>query len=187
MAIKCAIQLGIPDLINNHGQRITLSKLVTALNIIPNKAEALQRLMRILVHCGFFARQKANEDEQEEEYLLTPASKLLLEDKPLKAIPIMHLALGPIISAPFHFVSTWFQNDDPTMFETAHGKTFWDFACHEPRFKNVFQEAMTSDSQLISSVVTKDCRWVFKGLNSLVDVGGGKGTVAKVNFMCDHT
>ncbi|KAH7577002.1 hypothetical protein ACOSP7_002284 [Xanthoceras sorbifolium] len=180
MALKCAVQLGIPDLIINHGLPMTLSQLVTALNILPNKAGSLQRLMRILCYSGFFARQKASEDEQEEEYLLTPASKLLFaKDETLRASPFVMFILDPIMTTPFHFMSTWFQNDDHTVFETAHGKTFWDIAGHEPKFKNVFQEAMSTDSQLISSVVIKDCKGVFKGLNSLVDVGGGKGTMAK--------
>ncbi|KAL5793691.1 hypothetical protein ACOSP7_002285 [Xanthoceras sorbifolium] len=179
IALKCAVQLGIPDIIHNHGQPMTISQLVTALNILPNKADSLQRLMRILAHSGFFVQQKASKDEQEEEYTLTPASKLLLKDKPFKAAPFVHLILDPIISAPFHFMSTWFQNDDPTVFETAHGKTFWDCIAQQPKLKNVFYDAMSTDSQLISSVVMKDCKGVFQGLNSLVDVGGGKGAMAK--------
>ncbi|KAE9456080.1 hypothetical protein C3L33_12022, partial [Rhododendron williamsianum] len=38
---------------------------------------------------------------------------------------------------------------------------------------------MASDSRLAASVLVKDCKGVFEGLNSLVDVGGGTGTVAK--------
>ncbi|KAK1566492.1 hypothetical protein Q3G72_000727 [Acer saccharum] len=181
MALKCAIQLGIPDVIHNHGQPMTLSKLVTALNIIPNKADSLRRLMRILAHSGFFAPQKITSEnyEQEEEYFLTPASKLLLKDKPLKAAPFINFILDPIISDPFHLLSTWFQNDDPTLFKTANGKPFWDCVAQQPKLNNLFYDAMNTDSELISSVVIKDCKEVFKGLKSLVDVGGGTGAVAK--------
>ncbi|KAK5825896.1 hypothetical protein PVK06_020773 [Gossypium arboreum] len=38
---------------------------------------------------------------------------------------------------------------------------------------------MKSDSQMINLVV-KDCEPVFEGLKSLVDVGGGTGTIARV-------
>ncbi|KAK3184054.1 hypothetical protein Dsin_031340, partial [Dipteronia sinensis] len=96
MALKCAVELRIPDLIHNNGQPMTLSKLVTALHIIPNKADSLRRLMRILVHSGFFTRQKTSESEHEEEYGLTPASKLLFvkgrhehdDDQILRASPL---------------------------------------------------------------------------------------------------
>ena len=38
---------------------------------------------------------------------------------------------------------------------------------------------MIADSELITSIVVEDCKEVFKGLKSLVDVGGGTGTMAR--------
>ncbi|KAJ1412217.1 S-adenosyl-L-methionine-dependent methyltransferase [Sesbania bispinosa] len=38
---------------------------------------------------------------------------------------------------------------------------------------------MASDARLMTSVVMEKCKWVFNGLESLVDVGGGTGTMAK--------
>ncbi|KAL6329928.1 hypothetical protein AAG906_039843 [Vitis piasezkii] len=75
--------------------------------------------------------------------------------------------LDPIFTKPWHFLSAWFQNDDPT-FHTAHARPFWDYAAHEPQLNNFFNEAMSSDARLVTS-----------GLNSLVDVAGGTGTLAK--------
>ncbi|KAI9185762.1 hypothetical protein LWI28_011406 [Acer negundo] len=154
MALKCAIQLGIPDLIHNHGQPMTLSKLVTALNIIPNKADSLRRIMRVLAHSGFFTRQKiTSENYEQEEVFLTPASKLLLKDKPLKAAPFINLILYPILSDPFHLMSTWFQNDDPTLFETANGKTFWDCVAQQPKLNNLFYDAMTPTLSTVAKAI----------------------------------
>ncbi|CAL9011634.1 unnamed protein product, partial [Prunus brigantina] len=45
----CAVQLGIPDVIHNHGQPISLSNLISGLNVHPSKAHFISRLMRILV------------------------------------------------------------------------------------------------------------------------------------------
>ncbi|KAG5551987.1 hypothetical protein RHGRI_010164 [Rhododendron griersonianum] len=87
--------------------------------------------------------------------------------------------LDPVLTKPWHHVSEWFQNDNPTPFDTAHGRTLWDYAGHEPRLNHFFNDAMASDARLVTSVVVKDCKGVFDGLNSLVDVGGGTGTVAK--------
>ncbi|PPD99492.1 hypothetical protein GOBAR_DD03471 [Gossypium barbadense] len=131
MSLKCAVQLGIPDAIHNHGKPITLSELVSAPGIVPTKASFTYRLMRVLVHAGFFATTKVN--------------------KGTKKSP----------------------------FETANGKPFWDYMDHDPVFKALFHDAMRSDSQMMNLVV-KDCEQVFEGVNSLVDVGGGTGTIARV-------
>ena len=180
MALKCAVRLGIPDAINNHGQPITLSELVTALSINPIKAPCLHRLMRVLVHSGFFAQQQADHNEQEQLYSLTYASRFLLKDEPTSGAPLLLVQVDPHLTNPCHFLSDWFRNSDPTPFATAYGKPFWDFAAHEPKFNNFFNEAMASDSQLIASVVVGECKEVFRGLSSLIDVGGGTGTMAKV-------
>ncbi|CAN1152534.1 Probable O-methyltransferase 3 [Linum perenne] len=39
---------------------------------------------------------------------------------------------------------------------------------------------MASDARLVTKVLVNECRHVFEGLGSLVDVDGGTGTVAKV-------
>ncbi|KAH7533156.1 hypothetical protein FEM48_Zijuj04G0100400 [Ziziphus jujuba var. spinosa] len=83
MSLKCAIELGIPDIIHNHGQPISLSKLIESLPIHPSKTHCICRLMRLLVHSGFFTKQKGDhQTQQEEKYSLTPASRLLLKDEP---------------------------------------------------------------------------------------------------------
>ncbi|KAM3381537.1 hypothetical protein P3S68_007110 [Capsicum galapagoense] len=159
MSLKCAIQLGIPDIIHSHGHAMTLSDLVNALPINNNNAkiqDCIYRLMRILIHAGFFI-------QEEEGYLLTPTSRLLLKDEPnLSAIPFLLAMLDPIMTDPWHRLSQWFQNDGD-----------------DARFNCLFNEAMASDARIIISAINEHCKGVFEGLKSLVDVGGGSGTVAK--------
>ncbi|CAH2040779.1 unnamed protein product, partial [Thlaspi arvense] len=159
MSIKCAVQLGIPDIVKKHGRPMTLSQIVAALPINPSKGR----------------NQKVSENDEEEGYLLTPTSRLLLKDEPLNVTPFLLAMLDPVLTMPWHHVSEWFQNDDATPFDTTHGRTFWDYASHEPRLNKFFNEAMASDARW--SLV-----WLLgtvKDLNSLVDVGGGIGVVAK--------
>ncbi|WCJ30887.1 O-methyltransferase family protein [Euphorbia peplus] len=85
----------------------------------------------------------------------------------------------PIFIKPWHFMSTWFLNDDPTTFKTAHGMSLWEYAVHDPNFANFFNGAMATDSRLVTSILIDEGKEVFDGLNSLVDVGGGTGTTAK--------
>ncbi|KAK9285579.1 hypothetical protein L1049_024774 [Liquidambar formosana] len=178
MSLKCAIQLGIPDIIHNHGQPMTLSNLVAALPVHPTKTHYIYRLMRMLVHTGFFAHKNSHNRDQE-EYSLTLASRLLLKDEPLRASPLSLIVLDPILTTPWHFLSTWFENNDPTPFEIVHGKTFYGYLAHEPSLGNMFNEAMATDSQLVGRALIGEGKGVFEGLKSLVDVAGGTGTVAK--------
>ncbi|XVF39443.1 hypothetical protein PTKIN_Ptkin01aG0035200 [Pterospermum kingtungense] len=173
MSLKCAVQLEIPDIIHNHGKPMTISELASALPIHPSKANSLYRLMRILVHSGFFAEHKNG-------YITTPASRLLLKDNPLSTRPLLLAVLDPIIMKPWQYLSAWFQNDDPTVFTTAHGSNMWDYTAHEPRLNQFFNEAMASDGLLGASEVLTKCKGVFEGLKSLVDVGGGTGAMTKV-------
>ncbi|XP_028085948.1 probable O-methyltransferase 3 [Camellia sinensis] len=137
--------------------------------------------MRILVHSGFFIKEKLSKNAKEEQdgYLLTPASRLLLKDEPLSVTPFLLAMLDPILTKLWHRVSEWFQNGDPTPFDTAHGRTLWEYGRHEPRLNHFLNEAMASDARLVTKVLVKDCKGVFEGLHSLVDVGGSTGTVAK--------
>ncbi|KAG2712487.1 hypothetical protein I3843_04G119600 [Carya illinoinensis] len=179
MSLKCAIQLSIPDIIHNHAKPMTLSELLVALPIHPTKARHIPRIMRILIHSGFFVAEETIGNDEEERYALTDASRLLLKENPLSVTPFLLAVLDPVLTKPWQFLTAWFQNEDLTPFDTAHGQMFWDYGCHEPRLNNFFNDAMASDARLVMSVVIDKCSAVFGRLESLVDVGGGTGTVAK--------
>ncbi|KAJ4977443.1 hypothetical protein NE237_002549 [Protea cynaroides] len=172
MSLRCAVQLGIPDIVHNHHQPITLSELVMKLAIPNTKTACLFRLMRLLVHSGFFTIRN-------EGYVLTPSSTLLLKDNTMSVSPFLEAVLNPILVTPSYFLSTWFHGDGLTSFDAMHGRTFWDYAGHDIELNNNFNKAMASDSRLVMSVVVTECKGVFDGLRSLVDVGGGTGTAAK--------
>lgn len=181
MSLRCAIQLGIPEIIHKHGQPITLPQLVTELHIPPRKTSSLHRLMRLLVHFGFFTKTKVRENQEEEEaYGLAPSSRFVLRDNVASFSWLFLLISEPFLVNPCHFWADWFRGSDEfTPFENAHGMGFWDYCDQHPDLGNMFNKAMASDSQLMSLVV-KDYKPIFEGLGSLVDVGGGTGTAARI-------
>ncbi|KAL8249609.1 hypothetical protein R6Q59_006477, partial [Mikania micrantha] len=184
MTLKCAIELQIPDIINSHGGPMLLSELVEALSINKDKSHLVYRLMRMLVHSGFFVKQsvsitQGNQEEEGEGYLLTPASKLLLKDDPLCMRPFVLAILDPLLMDPWQHMSKWFQNDDINSFQTTHGKMIWDFAFQEPILNKLLNEAMATDAKLVPEVILKHCGGLFEGVDSIVDVGGGTGNLAK--------
>lgn len=181
MCLKCAVQLNIPDLIYNHVKPfMSLSQLTAALPINPAKSNGIGRLMSILSHSGFFHKKKLDEGEEEEEaYALTYAGRLLVKENHTSMTSSLLLSLDPIQMEPWHHLSDWFKNDDPTAYHTAHGMAIWEFAGHNPKLNNLFNNAMMCDSRLMSSAMPHKFKWAFEGLKSLVDVGGGTGTMAK--------
>ncbi|KAI3828431.1 hypothetical protein L1987_02532 [Smallanthus sonchifolius] len=182
MSLKCAIQLQIPDIINRHGSPMLLSELVETLAIKKERTQCVYRLMRILVHSGFFMKQSIStgyDEEEGEGYLLAPSSQLLLKEDPLSLRPYLLALLDPIVMDPWQDMSKWFQNDDVTPFHTTHGRALWDLAGQEPTLNQFFNDAMASDARLVISVILEQCGGVFQGLDSIVDVGGGTGTVAE--------
>ena len=180
MSLKYAIDLNIPDTIHKHGKPMPLHLLASSLQIHPSKAPHLYRLMRILTHSGFFSLQKLPDTSSNEEgYVLTDTSTLFLKDHPFTLSPFLLAMLDPLVVKPWEHVPTWLQNDDTTPFETAYGKAFYDYAWHVPKIFNDFRDYMAGDSKLISKVLVEQCRDVFKGCESMVDVGGNTGTMAK--------
>ncbi|OIT02684.1 PREDICTED: trans-resveratrol di-O-methyltransferase-like [Nicotiana attenuata] len=173
--ITCAVELGIPDILHKNGI-MTISDLVASLpNLNPSKISFLPILMRILVHSGLLHYQK-----EVDGYSVTSAGSLLVENEPFSKRSNFLFSQNPIALKPFFSLSHWLQDDLPTAFDTTYGKSMWDYCAEEPKFGHIFNDAMASDSKLISHLLinSEQCKHVFEGLTSLVDVGGGTGTVA---------
>nr|XP_043636749.1 trans-resveratrol di-O-methyltransferase-like [Erigeron canadensis] len=191
MSLKCAIQLEIPDIINGHGAPMLLSELVDALSINKERTPFVYRLMRILVHSGFFVKQnigktrygndnEVEDNEKNEGYLLAPASRYLLKEEPLSVRPFLLAMLDPILMNPWQDMSKWFKNDDANPCHTTHGAMLWELTSQESGLNHLFNEGMASDARLVTDdAVLKHYKNVFQGLSSIVDVGGGTGTAVK--------
>ncbi|XP_074293156.1 trans-resveratrol di-O-methyltransferase-like [Silene latifolia] len=179
MALKSAIQLQIPDTIHKHGKPMTLRELATALSLHPTKSASLYRITRLLVHSNFLTKSKLVNGEETLD--LTINSKLLLKDHPMSLAPFALAMLDPTLTEPAHHLSSWFRNDDVSPFHTLHGCGIWEFARTDPRFNDYFNKAMTSDAKFVGDILMGDdvFKGLFKGVESMVDVAGGTGTLAK--------
>ncbi|KAK7362790.1 hypothetical protein VNO77_04912 [Canavalia gladiata] len=176
--IKWAIDLGIPDIIHKHHQPITLPQLVSALHIPHAKVTCVQRIMRLLAHNGFFAIIKI--DDNKEAYALTPASQVLVTHTDHCLSSMVELLNNPTPVASYHHLGKWTCGEDLTIIETALGSgCYWDFIHQNPTHLKMFNDAMECDSHMVR-LALRDCKSVFEGLDSIVDVGGGTGNTAKI-------
>lgn len=173
MSLKCAVELGIPDIIHKNGKPMALSHLSAALSIPPSKTPCFRRLMRLLVHLKIFY------EHEEEIFSMTTTSEILRKEKRTSLSPFVLLALDQIFLHPWLSVSIWFkENEPPTSFEVAHGMPILGAIKKMPRFNDMLNEGMASDASFTSELILRDCGEVFHGLSSLVDVGGGTGALA---------
>ncbi|PAN04584.1 hypothetical protein PAHAL_1G077200 [Panicum hallii] len=154
MALHSVIKLGIPTAIHRCGGTASLSE--------------LHAHLPLLVTSGVFKESEAG------VYSLTPVSRLLVEDDAEGG----RACLSPfaiLATSPFHLRSSqrlteWMENEEEdaaaeTPFMMAHGAGFYGYAGR--------------DLELAASRRESSCGEVFAGLASLVDVGGGDGTMAK--------
>ncbi|CAL1394100.1 unnamed protein product [Linum trigynum] len=193
MCVKCAVQLGVPDAIHKHGGAVSLTALLSSLQIPPSKTEPFRCIMRILTHhAGFFnpeppaASDQNDDDDDEEWYSLNASSRLLLspsDEKAVRHTPSVLFFFHPLMQEPWAFLDRWLRDDSSrTPFEIAHGTaSFWDYLkSRDPsgELMSGFYECMINDSKLVGEVVVSRCKDMFDGVTSLVDVGGGTGTMA---------
>jgi hypothetical protein len=178
MTLKCAIELGIPNAIHNHSQPMTLHELHAALSLPINNKPNLWRLLRLLTHLGFLVVQDTSKNKAA-VYDLTPISRLVINKTDSSSLlPFAFAMLDFSIVKPSLHLGDWFKQDKLEICEMAHGSTIWELTGQRPEFNKLINDAMASDSSFVSDFIINEHGNVFQGISSLVDVGGGSGTVA---------
>ncbi|KAJ4779113.1 O-methyltransferase [Rhynchospora pubera] len=182
MSFKCALDLGIPDAIFNNGQPMTLSQLHSVLSLPPSKKSHLYRLMRLLTHVGFFIEKSAGACSTDPIYDLTAQSGLVIQkNESANMLPYVRCSLDNKWLKSSLCIGDWFMQDSKkNPFELENGCTLWEIANQEPVVNKMFNDAMVSSSCLFNDYIVRYGDNIFKGIESLVDVGGGKGVMAEV-------
>ncbi|KAJ3687232.1 hypothetical protein LUZ61_016396 [Rhynchospora tenuis] len=142
MSLKCALDLGIPDAICNHGQPMTLSQLHSVLSLPLSRKPHLFRLMRILTEFGFILE---NDASSEVVYDLTPLSRLVTSTKveSLNLLPFTSFHLNDVMLKSSLCMGDWFMQEEKQMpFELAHGVRPWEMARQDPKLSKLFNDAI---------------------------------------------
>ncbi|KAJ3696817.1 hypothetical protein LUZ61_000522 [Rhynchospora tenuis] len=178
MTLKCAIEIGIPNAIHNHGQPMTLYELHDALSLPINNKPNLRRILRMLTHVGFLSVRQNTGTDTELVYDLTPISRLVINKPNSSSLSSFVLAMldFTFVKSSLH-LGDRLKQDKLETFEMAHGCTLWELTGQSPEFNTLFSNAMASDSSFLSDFIIKHGN-VFQGISSLVDVGGGSGSVS---------
>ncbi|KAI3837197.1 hypothetical protein MKX03_010762 [Papaver bracteatum] len=179
MALKCAIELGIPDIINTHGRPVTISDIINSLKITTSSSspdtDYITRVMRLLVRKRIFSSQFHQKTNQV-CYDLTPSSKWLLKDSKFNLSLFVLLNVDPFALKPWQYMAKCVK-EGGFPFKEAHGHEIWDFASVNPQFNELFNNAMKCTAETTINAVLVDYKDGFRGMRSLIDVGGGTGTM----------
>ncbi|TSE01115.1 hydroxyneurosporene methyltransferase [Skermania sp. ID1734] len=128
--------------------------------------DGVQRLLRLLVSKGIFARDSSG------RYRLNALADALRSDADAS---MRGFAL--FVGSPEHWehwahLTDSVRTGDPSVREI-RGMPFFEFLSHKPEFGAIFDEAMTSLSEL--STVPICAAYDFTRFDTIVDVGGGRG------------
>ncbi|XP_038713005.1 desmethylxanthohumol 6'-O-methyltransferase-like [Tripterygium wilfordii] len=175
MALKCAVELRIADIINSHGGPISLSQIASGIDSPHPDLAYLLRVMRYLVRKQVFSAHEP-EDNEETLYGLTDTSKWLLSESDLCLNPMVILQNNPFHLAPWHCLGQCVK-EGGFAFEKAHGCKMWDFASQNPEFNRMFNDAMACTSKIFMKAFLSHYKDGFAGVETLVDVAGGIGMV----------
>lgn len=174
-AVRCAIELGIADILENHGDPMTLSQLSSALAC---SSTALFRIMRCLMNIGIFKEKKKNQGSM--GYVQTPMSTLLVKDGKNSLASMILFVNSSVTAATWNFLSARVLDDNVSPFICAHGMDAYRYAAENPDFRKLIDDGMAYDTRITVPAVLDICPEVFNGLSSLVNVGGGDGTAVGI-------
>ncbi len=161
-ALSVAATLGLADLL--AGGPLTVPDLAEA---TATDALALARLMRALASVGVFA-------EADGRFALTPPAAYLRTSVPgsLRAWA-MNVGQPYVWTTWEHFLDS-VRTGQPA-FPSLYGTSAWEYREAHPEANAIFNQAMTELSAgMIDAIVES---YDFSGVGTLVDVGGGEGTL----------
>ncbi|XP_060676160.1 acetylserotonin O-methyltransferase-like [Ziziphus jujuba] len=170
--MKCAIELGIADIIENHGNPITLFELSSMLGCSPSQ---LHRIMRFLVHRRIFIETNTSQSTSP-SYSQTPLSRLLMKTGEHSMAAFVLMESSPPMLAPWHCLSARVLGNGSSAFEAANGEDLWSYTIANPAHGQLFNEAMACGARVTVPAIVDKCSDMFEGIGTVVDVGGGNGT-----------
>ncbi|HEY8106350.1 MAG TPA: methyltransferase [Gemmatimonadales bacterium] len=157
-----AAKLGIADRLADGPK--TAAQLAAAVDAHP---QSLYRVLRALAALGVFT------EDADGRFALTPLAGPLRRDVPdsLHAFALMWGdTFWPACGSLLHCVRT-----GQTAFDHLHGMGAFEYMHQHPQAAEIFDEAMSNLTRVQAAAVV--AAYDFSGVRTLVDVGGGKGTL----------
>jgi|ERR1700733_1323459 len=162
-AIYVAAELGLPDHLADGPQ--SCGQLAAAVGAEPG---SLMRLLRMLVNTGIVAYA------DEEKFALTATGRHLQSAESGSLRDLARLGGAPWHLKPWTELLHAVKTGEPS-FDRLHGMKFYEYLSQNPPAARLFDNAMTSVVGRFAVAVADVCD--LSGAGTIVDVGGGSGTL----------
>ncbi|KAM7266030.1 hypothetical protein ACFE04_003713 [Oxalis oulophora] len=174
MALKCAIELGLADIIHAHNAPMSLSQIAATIidhspSSTPNM-DNLNRVIRYLVNMKIFT--STVDTGGETLYGPTPLSKWISNDFELGIAPLVLFNNFAFHQAGLHFLAESVKNGGDA-YTMANGCDTWAFASKNAHYNELLNKSMSCMQSVAMAII--DQYEGLKTVGSLVNVGGGTG------------
>uniref|UniRef100_A0A0C9QVK5 TSA: Wollemia nobilis Ref_Wollemi_Transcript_5596_1249 transcribed RNA sequence n=1 Tax=Wollemia nobilis TaxID=56998 RepID=A0A0C9QVK5_9CONI len=187
LGLRWAADLEIPDIIARGGLQsaLTVDEIASHLPSTSPNVDFLSRILSFLAMRGIFTQAVHG---NQVKYGLSPMSKWLVKNRAEGD------SMNAMVLVQTHeaVIAPWYRFRDCMLgcglpFEVANGKPLFSFAKENPDFGRLFKAAMVSHSKMPMKHILSVYGDGFKGLTSLVDVGGGNGSsISKIAEAFPH-
>ncbi|KAK3228209.1 hypothetical protein Dsin_008071 [Dipteronia sinensis] len=184
MVLKAAIELGVFDVIDKAGSGAQLSPSQIAAQIAPgNNPEAplvLQRILRLLASHSILTCSVCDDQIHRVVYGLAPVAKYFVQNQQEGSGGSLRLLLNMVQDKVM--LNMWFHLKDAVLeggipFNRAYEMTAMEYVQRkDPEFGELFMSSMREFNPIFTRKML-EIYTGFEGLNSLVDVGGGDGSI----------
>jgi hypothetical protein len=162
-ALHLAVKLGIADKLKDGPK--AAPELAEATSM---QAAALKRLLRLLTTVGVFAEQGNG------AFVLTPVGECLRTDRPGSAAAMVKLFAGPRMLENWKELEYCVRTGEPVFRKRGLSGPFAERSANPEEGAN-FDAAMADLTRMLAVAVA--AAYDFKPFKTLVDVGGGNGTL----------
>ncbi|AET00984.2 putative caffeate O-methyltransferase [Medicago truncatula] len=185
MVLKSALELGIIEIIAKAGPNAHLSSSNIASQIPsiknPDAPSMLDRLLRLLASYKILtcSIQHQDGDSIERLYGLHPLAKYFVNNQDgVSMISSFLMQHDKVLKDMWYHLTDSIQ-EGGLPFYNAYGMTSFEFHSTDQRSNKIFNKGMSDYSSIIMNKVLETYSG-FEGLGSIVDVGGGIGTVTNM-------
>lgn len=160
--LRATLELGLPELLAEQPR--DLAALAEATGTHP---PSLARLTRVLLALGLL-------DQRADLLHLSDLGQFLRADVPGSARGLIELALDPVLSHAWTELTHTVRTGE-TAFDHVHGHGLFTHLDRDPAAAAAFHRVMAGSTRMVAPALLT--AYDFSGLRTLVDVGGGDGTL----------
>ncbi|XP_047341761.1 caffeic acid 3-O-methyltransferase-like [Impatiens glandulifera] len=181
MVLKATIELGLLEIIEKaHPNAISPSEIASSLQTKnPGAPPMLDRMLRLLASYGVVScsiRNESNCDQVTRLYTLQPLAYYFIPNREGGSLAPMVQAIHDKV-----MIDMWHNLKDAVMegglpFTNTYGMSSTEYVMKDERYMKIFMSSMIDCNTLFIKRILHIYKG-FEGLNSLLDVGGGDGSI----------